>query len=131
MRTVRCSGRREGGGGVSQHALGRDVCIPACTGHRGVISQGVSAKGSVCPGGVCPRGSALGGVCPGGVCPGSVCLGRCLPHTPSVPVGRMTDSCEKYYLAATMLRTVNMKSIGGLPLGPVSFQFHAVFRKNG
>ena len=33
------------GGGVSQHALGRGVCIPAWTGQGGVSGQGVSTLG--------------------------------------------------------------------------------------
>ena len=37
MRTVHSSGHPEGG---SQHALGRGVCIPACTGQEGVFAQG-------------------------------------------------------------------------------------------
>ena len=43
------------GGGVSQHALGRGVCIPACTGQEGCVSK--DALGGVCPawGGVCGR----------------------------------------------------------------------------
>ena len=31
---------------VSHHALGRGVCIPACTGQ----GEGVSTQGGVCPG---------------------------------------------------------------------------------
>ena len=72
---------------VSQHALGREVCIPACTGQGGVF-RGVFL-GGVCPGDVCPKR----GVCPGGVvsawgvsawgwdvCPGEVSARGCLPE---------------------------------------------------
>ena len=50
---------------VSQHALGRVGCIPACTG------QGVSAQGCL-PGGMSTWGLSAQGKY---VCPGSVCLG--------------------------------------------------------
>ena len=57
---------------VSQHALGRGVCIPACTGQWGVsqhaLDRGCLPRGSVCPGGV----SAQRGVCLEGW---GVCLG--------------------------------------------------------
>ena len=58
MRTVRCSSRRGGGWGwgcVSQHALGRTVCvcIPACTGQRGCVSQHALDRGCLPEGGRC------------------------------------------------------------------------------
>ena len=53
---------------VSQHALGRGVCIPACTGKEGVCPGGVCLReGRGClPRGVFPGGVYLGGVCTGG-----------------------------------------------------------------
>ena len=45
-------------GGVSQHALGRGVCIPACTGPGGVCISTCTGQGGVCWG-----VSAQGGVC--------------------------------------------------------------------
>ena len=42
---------------VSQHALGRGVCIPACTGQGGVYPGGVYTKGVSAQGGVCGRHS--------------------------------------------------------------------------
>ena len=60
MRTVRCSGRR-GGGGVypSMHWAG--VCIPVCTGWGGVYPS-MHWAGGVCQGVCVPRGV----VCAGG-----------------------------------------------------------------
>ena len=73
MRSVYCSGRQ-------------GVCIPACTGQGGGSGQGVSGQGGCLPGGGClPRG-------------GGVCLLGCLPHTPLLPVNRMTDVCENITL---------------------------------
>ena len=57
---------------VSQHALGRGVCIPACTGQGGVSQHALgrdikyeilkdkvlNPPGDVCPGDVCPGVSA-------------------------------------------------------------------------
>ena len=52
---------------VSQHVLGKGVCIPACTGQGGVcllrgclVWREVSAQGGVCPGSVCPGGDRRG-----------------------------------------------------------------------
>ena len=68
IRTVRCRGRW--GGGVSQHALGRGVCIPACTGQGGVsqyalgggcLPRGVSDRGVSAQGGCLPRGGVAEG----------------------------------------------------------------------
>ena len=91
--------------------------VPA--GWRGCASQRVYFLGDMLP-----WGSALGGVCPGvsvrGCLPRKGCLlgGKstwgCLPggvsqhalrQTP-LWTERLTDACEKYYLAATSLRTV-------------------------
>ena len=55
---------------VSQHALGRGVCIPACTGQGGV-SQHALARGGVYPSIYCPAGVSVLGV--------SVQEGWCLP----------------------------------------------------
>ena len=106
-------------GGASQHALGRGLCIPACTG-QGVFTWGYLPKG-VSVWGVCLLGvSSCWVVCPGGVCPGGVsaqgvsvhwgiCPVHAGIHTPShpPPMKRMTDRpLWKYYFAATRLRTV-------------------------
>ena len=63
MRTVRCSGRWGEGGGVSQDALGRGVCMLACT------EQGVCIPACTGQGCVCPRVSAQGSLPGGGVHP--------------------------------------------------------------
>ena len=70
--------------GVSQHALDRGVCFPACTGQgvstQGVSAQGVSAHWGCLPQWVClprrclPRGCLPRGVCPGVSAQGGVCL---------------------------------------------------------
>ena len=83
------------GGGVSQHALGRGVCILACTGQGGrrcvsqhALGRGVSAG---LPGsGVCPVGGVVSAQWGCSVCPGRGCLpmGVCLPDT---PMNRITD----------------------------------------
>ena len=99
MRTVLGSGCR--GGGVSQHALCRGVCIPACTG------QGVSAQGGV----------YLRGCLPGGVCPGSVCVSQhALSRGVSAPVHAgihsspwtefLTHACENITFSQLLLWTV-------------------------
>ena len=75
MHTVRCSGRW--GGGLSQHALGRQGGVFSV----GCLLSGVSAQG------VCPGGGSAQGVCPGGFCTGG------LPDTPLPPLNRMTDRC--------------------------------------
>ena len=80
------------GGRVSQHALGRGMCIPACIG-QGVVCPGY-LPGSVCPGGCL----ATGDVSAGGV---SAQGGVCHP-----PVDRMQTPVKQHYLAATTLRTV-------------------------
>ena len=56
---------------VSQHALGRGVCIPACT-RQGVYPSMHLAGVCLPKGGVCPRWRMPGGVSAGrrGVCPG-------------------------------------------------------------
>ena len=91
---------------ISQHAPGR-MCIPACTGQKGVSARvgGVCLWG-VCPGGCLPGGVRLGGVCPWGCLPGSVCPGGvyrgggCLPGGGGrqPPVDRMTDRCKNITL---------------------------------
>ena len=63
MRTVRCSGRRGGGGVCIPACTGQGVCIPVCTGWGGV-SQHALGRGCL-PRGVCAQG---GCVCRGGVC---------------------------------------------------------------
>ena len=102
MRTVRCSGCREGGvcpgsicprgcllrGGVCPGGVcPRGVVFPVrCLPKGGCLPSGVSAKGvGVCPGGCLPGGvSAWRGVCPSAcwdthlpVCPGDVCPNAC------------------------------------------------------
>ena len=115
---------------VSQHALGRGVCIPACTGWgclpglclpwgglpRVVSALGVSAQGGgVCPGRGClPRGIYPGRGClPGGCLPECVCVcgggGVLLPRNQrqTTPCGQ-TDSCENN-LRKLRLRAVKIK----------------------
>ena len=107
MCTIRCSDRH-GGGGVSQPALRKGVCIPACTAQgvsprwmsvgvwRGGVClegvstlKGVSAQGSVCPGGVSVQRTGVSAQRRGclplvvsaqeSVCPGGVSARGCLP----------------------------------------------------
>ena len=86
-------------GGVSQYALGRGLCIPACTGQGGGlypsmhwevgwVSQHALGRG------VYPSMHLEGGCLPKGCLPG----GGCLPNTPSPPVDRVTDACENITL---------------------------------
>ena len=108
MRTVRCSSHL---GGV---CLG-DVCIPACTGQGVCVSQHALGRG-VCvypsmhwAGGVCVSQHALGRGC---VCVSQHALGRgcvcvsqhALGQAP--PVNRMTDSCKNITFPQLLLRTV-------------------------
>ena len=69
--------------GVSQHALDRGVCIPACTG-QGVSAQGMSAQGGVCPEGCLHRG-----------------VWQTLPRGPKAdtPTRGQTDTCENITFA--------------------------------
>ena len=88
MCTIRCSGRL-GGMYPSMHwAVG---CLLT-----------VATQGGVCPEAVCP-----GDVCPGGICPGVSARG-CLPRgcLPDTPCEQNDRHLWKYYLAATLLRTV-------------------------
>ena len=138
MRTVRCSSRLLGGGGLPARWR---WCVP-----RGrVCPGGVCLQGGVCPGGVYPLGVCLGGLCPGGclpargwclpsggVCPGSlpargdlprrvsawevsaqgcVCLlgGVCLPAGGCIlPLCGQTDTCENITFPQLLLRTVKI-----------------------
>ena len=77
-------------------------CLP-----RGVSTWGCLV-GCVFPGLV-----FAGGVCPGDVCPGGVCVPQhALRQTPlPPPVDRILDTrLWKYYLATTLLQTVNIHS---------------------
>ena len=76
MCTTCWSGRWKGEG-VSQHALCRGVCIPACTGEgvhvsHHALGRGMSAWGVSVQGGVY-LGVSAQGICPGGVCQGGIC----------------------------------------------------------
>ena len=65
---------------VSQHTLGRAVCIPACTGQGDVYPSMHWAGGCVCLGGVC-----LGGYLPGGCLPAGCSPGPEVDTTPHPP----------------------------------------------
>ena len=79
-------------GGVSQHALGSGVCIPACTRQGGICPWGCLPKGCVCPEGVSAWEGVFSGVClPGG---------GCLP-----------DACENIALQQLLLWTVTMSVV--------------------
>ena len=101
MRTIRCSDRLRVGSVypnmhwtgvcVSQHALGRGVCVRG----GGLVYPVGGCPGGVCVQGVCmcvSQGCVFWGVCPGAcVCPGE-CFPQCmLGYT--LCVNRMTDRC--------------------------------------
>ena len=104
-----------------------EVSAQEVSGQGGVCPEGVSVQGECLPSGVsawgcpptghpiCPgwclsRGCLSRGVCLGGVCPGGVC------QTP-LPRGQNDRQVKKHYLAATMLRTVNIiPGFGGFVL---------------
>ena len=125
MRTVRCSGRLDGGwgGGFGQGGVCQGVCV--CLSRGGCLSMGVSVWGCVCLSGGCLSGRCLssGGLClsrvQGGVCPGGVvcvCLagGVCPPGGsvyPSMQWGRhshcgQTYTCKNITFPQLLLRTV-------------------------
>ena len=82
------------GGCVSQHALGRGVCIPACTG-----------QGVVCPGGCLNRRVSARGVSAEGMC-----LPQCMLGYTHPLVDRILDTCLwKHYLSATSFADGNNK----------------------
>ena len=93
MRTVRCSGRRKGGGCLPRGGLPRG-CLPGdVSAQRGCLPRGMSAQGQ----GVSAGGSARGVSAQGGcvsqhaLCRVGVCPSACQDTQPP-PVDRILDT---------------------------------------